>query len=194
VSDGTEGDVEYAWIPSDRESRALMGLFDAPAFARRGADLESSIEMLRSVCDSRREESLPMVRLRLNNWCRLAAANGWIGLFDSPIDSLHFAAFCRPPSYAHTSQSKLKRAAAARDLVASVSRWNARWQRQLLSLNLGPVNQRIEKYNLYYTFEKECCLGSLRAATRNFQPAALITVEQLMLWFPLLPLPTLVYP
>ena len=57
----------------DREIKELMGLFDLPAFARRGQDLEYSLRRIHTRCREQREEFLEMVRVRLRQWSRVAA-------------------------------------------------------------------------------------------------------------------------
>ena len=57
----------------------------------------------------------------------------------------------------------------ARDLIASVERFNKRWGQFLEALNLDPINQMIDQYNTYYVLEKECVMGSPRLAARHFR-------------------------
>ena len=79
----------------------------------------------------------------------------------------------------------------ARDLVASVQRFNVRWRQFLGSLNLGPANEVINQYNKYYVFEKECVMGSARLASRHFTPVPPLSLEVLLRDYPLLPVPEL---
>ncbi|MBX6316625.1 MAG: hypothetical protein IRY99_27480, partial [Isosphaeraceae bacterium] len=80
----------------------------------------------------------------------------------------------------------------ARDLVASISRFNRRWSRFLAELDLEPLNRLIDQYNRYYLLEKECSLGSTRLAARHFIPRAQVTVEALAAEYPTLPVPDLI--
>ena len=68
----------------------------------------------------------------------------------------------------------------ARDLKASVERFNDRWRQFLESLNLGPTNEVIDQYNKYYVLEKECVVGSARLAARNFSPVPLLSPSSLL--------------
>ena len=79
----------------------------------------------------------------------------------------------------------------ARDLVASVQRFNVRWRQFLGSLNLGPANEVIDQYNKYYVFEKECVMGSARLASRHFTPVPQLSPEVLLRDYPMLPVPEL---
>ncbi len=73
----------------DSEIKELMGLFDVPAFARRGQDLEYALKRIHARCLQVREESLPMVRLRLRQWSRVATGpDDWSEVFTGPLDSL----------------------------------------------------------------------------------------------------------
>ncbi|MGZ3316444.1 MAG: hypothetical protein ACXU95_03995, partial [Isosphaeraceae bacterium] len=66
----------------ESEIKELMGLFDVPAFARRGQDLEYSLKRIHARCLQEREESLEMVRLRLRQWSRVATGPGdWSDVF-----------------------------------------------------------------------------------------------------------------
>ena len=79
----------------DSEIKELMGLFDVPAFARRGQDLEYALERIHARCLQVREESLEMVRLRLRQWLRVAAGpDDWSE--SSPGRSTHSGSACNP--------------------------------------------------------------------------------------------------
>src|SRR5882724_11772306 len=58
----------------EAEIKELLGLFDVPAFARRGQDVEYALTRLRSRLKSQRGAMLDMVRLRLRQWA--AASSG----------------------------------------------------------------------------------------------------------------------
>jgi hypothetical protein len=177
---------------TDPELRQLLGLFDAPAFARRGQDLEYALDRLHAKLRRERESMLEMVRLRLRQWGSSAAhADAWKPVFAEPIDALwplsgadRSARGPRPPA-----PRRLR--AVARELVASVERFNRRWMRFVETLNLEPVNRSIEDYNRYYTLEKECSLGSARLAARHFVPKTSLVPSALLAQYPLLPVPSL---
>ncbi len=185
---------EYTEIAvTDPELRTLLGMFDVPAFARRGADLEYGLSRLRERCRRERSALLEMVRLRLRQW--LAVATGpddWAPLFEEPVAPLwSLAGLELPPRWSEVPATARRRRGVAGDLIASVDRFNRRWSRFLGELELGPVNDLIDHYNRYYLLEKECCLGSARIAARHFTPRTSLTSEDLLAEFPPLPLPRL---
>src|SRR5208282_3249561 len=111
----------------ESEIKELMGLFDVPAFARRGQDLEYSLKWIHARCLQEREESLEMVRLRLRQWSRVATGpEDWRQVFAGPIDTLWQRVQCQPPVWAGRAAPARQRRTVARDLVASVQRFNAR--------------------------------------------------------------------
>jgi hypothetical protein len=179
------GDVET-------EIKEMMGLFDAPAFARRGLELD---EMLRRVdvrCRQARGERLDMVRLRLRQWARVAVGpDDWVSVFATTIEPLWALSEADPPEWAPTAAAHHRRLAVARDLVAAIDRFNRRWGQFVESINLGPANGVIDHYNRYYVIEKECVMGSGRLAARFFTPIPLLTPERLLRDHPLLPVPDL---
>lgn len=184
-------DVEVGPLVSvDPELRELLGLFDVPAFARRGQDLEHSLDRIHSRCRAQREEMLEMVRLRLRQWSRVAIGPGsWLGVFTGPIESLWELTRSEPPRWADRPASSRRLRTVARDLIGSIERFNRRWTQFLESLNLGPVNQVIDQYNTYYVLEKECVLGSARLAARCFTPVEPLSQTALLSVYPILPVP-----
>ena len=172
---------------SDPEMRQLLGMFDVPAFARRGQELEFALDHLKARLARQREDRLDMVRMRLRQWCAVAT---------SPIDGLEFVnvpalieavGALDPPVWASSPGPRRRRLAVARDLLASVDRFNRRWTAYLDKLNFGPINAMIDNYNRYYLLEKECAFGSSRAAARNFRQVRPVTVEGLRAEHPPLP-------
>ena len=133
-----------------------------------------------------------MVRLRLRQWTRVATGpEVWREVFTGPIDSLWQRVQSEPPVWAGRVASPRQKRTVARDLVASIQRFNARWRQFLESLNLEPTNQVIEQYNKYYVFEKECVMGSARLAARHFKPVLSLTPKTLLQDYPLLLVPEL---
>ena len=176
----------------DGEIKELMGLFDLPAFARRGQDLDYSLRRIHTRCREQRDEFLEMVRVRLRQWSRAAAGpDDWQTVFAAPIDSLWQHAQSEPPAWSGRLAPLRHLRAVARDLKASVERFNERWRQFLESLNLGPTNVVIDQYNKYYVLEKECVVGSARLAARYFTPVPLLSPDQLLGTYPLLPVPRL---
>jgi hypothetical protein len=176
----------------EAEIKELLGLFDVPAFARRGQDLEYALTRLRTRSKSHRGAMLDMVRLRLKQWA--AAASGpevELRFFRDPIAPLWPLVGLEAPRFALRSGSSWRLRTIARDLVASVERFNRRWLDHLDRVDLAPLNQMVDNYNRYYLLEKECSLGSARLAARNFVPKARVTLDEIRDEFPPLPVPVL---
>jgi len=168
---------------ADAETRQLLGLFDVPAFARRGQDLEYALARLDTRCLRERAAMLEMVRLRLRQWA--ASSMGP----DSRTVPLWLASGSEPSTWADRPAPERRRRAVARDLVASVERFNRRWTRFLAELDLDAINRMVDRYNQYYLLEKECVLGSARLAARHFVPRERLTPDGLLARYPTLPVP-----
>jgi hypothetical protein len=180
-------------MTTDTEIRELLGLFDVPAFARRGQDLEYGLSRLHAYCLRQREAMLDMVRVRLRQWAAaVTGPHAWEGVFTAPIEPLWDLTGAEPPAWSDRDAPHRRRRTIARDLVASLDRFNRRWSRFITALDLQPINQSIDQYNHYYVLEKECCLGSPRLATRHFVPKPRVGPEGLLVEHPLLPVPELV--
>jgi hypothetical protein len=172
------------------EINQILGLFDAPAFARRALELEYAIHGLRQRLAREREAMLDMVRLRLRQWASVSSGpDDWVEVFSASIDSLWLSAGADDPCWGGRAVPPRRRRAAARDLVSSVLRFNRRWNDFLERLSLETVNRRIDDYNRYYVLEKECVLGSSRLAAQHFQHRPSLTSEDLMAEFPTLEVP-----
>jgi len=174
----------------EAEIKELLGLFDVPAFARRGQEVEYARVRLRARCAGARSGMLDMVRLRLRQWA--AAASGPADasrFFAVPIDPLWALAGAENPRWGVRPDSPRRLRAIARDLVASSERFNRRWARFLDALDLAPINRQIDHYNRYYVLEKECVLGSARLAARHFTPLPPIGLDELRSEHPTLPVP-----
>src|SRR5438270_14011777 len=97
-----------------------MGLFDVPAFARRGQDVEYSLKRLHARCRHQREELLEMVRLRLRQWAKVATGwDDWSGIWSSPMDTVWEMAHAEEPQWALRHASGRERKTVARALIAS---------------------------------------------------------------------------
>jgi hypothetical protein len=176
----------------EAEIKELLGLFDVPAFARRGQDLEYALARVRTRSKSQRSAMLDMVRLRLRQWA--AASTGpeiELRFFRDPIAPLWPLAGAEAPRWAARAASSWRLRAIARDLVVSVERFNRRWLEHLDKIDLNPLNRMVDDYNRYYLLEKECSLGSARLAARNFEPKVRVTLDEIRAEFPLLPVPVL---
>jgi hypothetical protein len=177
---------------TETEIKELLGLFDTPAFVRRGQDLEYALGRLHGRCRHQRDTLLEMVRLRLRQWEGVAVGpDDRAGTFAAPIAALWPLAGAAPPAWAVQPALSRRRRSVARDLIASVIRFNKRWATALDQLNLAPVNRMIDHYNRYYVFEKECVLGSARLAQRHFEPKIHVTCTALSAAYPPLPVPEL---
>jgi hypothetical protein len=176
----------------DAEIKQLLGLFDVPAFARRGHDLDSSLARIRVRSAKTRSGMLDMVRLRLRQWAAVANGPGTETLvFATSIADLWTLAEADPPKWAARTASGRTLRSIARDLIASVERFNRRWLEHLEGLDLSPINRQVDDYNRYYLLEKECSLGSARLAARHFVPKVHITLDDLRGELPPLPVPVL---
>ncbi len=165
---------------TDPEMRQLLGLFDVPAFARRGHEMEFTLACLRERLVRERLAMLEMVRTRLRQWCKLATSSeDGREAFNLAVAEWLCEVEPNPPTWACLPGSHRQRAAAAKDLLASVERFNRRWSRFLDELNLDRFNAMIDGYNRYYVLEKECVFGSARLAARHFRPQPRLTAESL---------------
>jgi hypothetical protein len=176
----------------ETDVKELMGLFDLPAFARRGQDLEATLRRLHLRCRAARGQLLEMVHLRLRQWSRAAVGpDSWPGVFTSPIESLWALSDAEPPQWGPKDAPFKRKQAIARDLVAAVERFNRRWIQVIDRTNLEPTNFVIDQYNRYYVLEKECVMGSARLAARHFAPVAPLTRAMLLAEHRTLPVPGL---
>jgi hypothetical protein len=176
----------------EAEIKELLGLFDVPAFARRGQDVEYALTRLHSRARRHRAAMLDMVRLRLRQWA--AAASGPsadLTVFASSIAPLWPLVDAEPPQWATRPASNWRLRSIARDLIASVERFNRRWSEHIDDLDLTSINRQVDDYNRYYLLEKECSLGSARLAARNFVPKSHVSLDELRDELPLLPVPVL---
>ncbi len=182
-----------AWTPDvETDVKELMGLFDLPAFARRGQDMDFAVRRLHDRCRAARAGLLEMVQMRLRQWS--AAVDGpaaWSRVFTRSIEPLWVLSQAEPPQWAGTPAPIRRQREIARELIDSVVRFNRRWMDFLDRLNLDPINHLIEQYNRYYVLEKEIFMGSARLASMNFRPAPALTIPMLLDEHPTLPVPQL---
>ena len=100
---------------TDPEMRQLLGLFDVPAFARRGQELEFTLARLHGRLARERRAMLEMVRVRLRQWSKVATTTE-----DGRVSfGLAIAEWLRevepnPPAWALRPGSPRQRAAAAK--------------------------------------------------------------------------------
>lgn len=192
-----ETDESLSTLSGDIETeiKEMMGLFDAPAFARRGLELDEMLRRMGARCRQARLERLDMVHVRLRQWAHVVAGpEDWSSVLVASIGPLWSLSEAEPPRWAASPAPRHRRIAVARDLIAAVERFNRRWTEFVESINLGPANGVIDHYNRYYVLEKECVMGSSRLATRFFTPIQPLTSKRLLQDHPLLPVPALVRP
>lgn len=192
-SDSNDFEPMTAVRSTEGEIKELLGLFDAPAFARRGRDIEWAVQRTLTLCSRRRSELLEMVHCRLRMWANLASGpQDWPLAFREPIDALWTLAEAEPPRWkAGKPPSAKKAGVVALGLSQSIERFNDRWMRFVNELQVDTINHQIDRYNKYYVIEKECIVGSARLASRLFVPQPRIEPGWLLSHFPLLPVPAL---
>lgn len=190
---GELDEAEAKVTPDGAEARELLRLFDAPAFVRRGQDAEFAISKLREKLAGKRFEMLDMVRLRLKQWAGVVTCGDDYRIaFVEPIDVLWTSCSAEPPAWSDRLASPRKIRAVANDLASACARFNARWTKLLVEIDVAPVNRMIDLYNRYYVLEKECVLGSTRLAARHFNPLPRYDFDRLLAEHPTLPVPVVI--
>src|SRR5262245_28934207 len=82
----------------DVEIKEMMGLFDTPAFARRGVELDEMLRRMHERCRVARSDRLDMVRLRLRQWAQaVTGMDSWSDVFAASIDRLWALSDADPP-------------------------------------------------------------------------------------------------
>ena len=76
-------------------------------------------------------------------------------------------------------------------MTESIRRFNGRWLEFLEKIDLTPVNELRASYNRYYLLEKECAMRSARLARQGFVRLSLLSVAELAVVLPALPVPHL---
>ena len=127
--DDTEGSPPTLNADIETEVKEMMGLFDLPAFARRGQDLEITLRRLHERCRKARGQLLDMVQLRLRQWSRAVTGPGRLAGCLHPLDRAPLAARGgRAAAAGPNSPLPIRRQRIiAGDLVAAVLRFNRRW-------------------------------------------------------------------
>jgi hypothetical protein len=175
--------------------KRFLGRYDAPAYARRARRVEEAFEQVLARCRRQRDEWLMMVRIHLGTLHGLAG--GWDGLRPylsgdeqaQVLRHLHEALRPRLRVTIQPTSSGRRLAAALRDLVHGLERFNSRWQDFLEAVDLTPVNELRDGYNRYYLLEKECAMRSARLARQGYVPLPPLTLEDLRALMPPLPVP-----
>ena len=186
--------------PDSRQLNELASLFDAPAYIRRSRGVHEALQRLLDRCRARREEWLLMPRIRLGT------LHAFVGSFDvltswlagsgevAVLDALEAEVTprLRVVPDRTTSGRVLRRALG--QLVASLTRFNTRWEAHLGRLDLEAVNELREKYNRYYVIEKACSIRSDLLARQGFVPMVPLTIEEISGHLPTLLVPRLASP
>src|SRR3954447_15065088 len=95
-----ESDESHSLMSTETEIKELLGLFDAPAFVRRGQDLEYALARLKVRCRRERNALLDMVRLRLRQWAGVATCpDDHAGAFVAPVAALWRLCDAEPPAW-----------------------------------------------------------------------------------------------
>lgn len=186
-----EGDAEVQSIVREEMGiNRILGLFDTPAFARRGQEVERAIGALDDRCREERARRLKPVEKALRAWALTASGpDSWESCgFAGPVDGLWVACDAEP-CWGSRSAPGFARRRAADALVAAVRAFNGRWPAVIESLGFDAVNALIDGYNRFYLLEKECVVGSPRLAARLFRPLRAIAIGDLLARYPLLPDP-----
>src|SRR2546425_195527 len=103
----------------EAELKGVMGLFDAPAFARRGLELDDTLRRLHDRCRRARADRLDMVCIRLRQWARaVSGPDAWSAVFSTPFEPLWTLCQADPPPWADSTVSIHRQLDIARDLVA----------------------------------------------------------------------------
>jgi hypothetical protein len=179
----------------DLDAGGILAAFDAPAFVRRGKQVEDAWTMLLDRCQFERRRLLELPRMRLGRLMALAVPRSLLeGLLPiSEIERLgqldrewdpHLRSVIQP---ARSARELVKPLA---DLAQSCERFNRRWSKYLNELELDSINQLRRDYNRFYLLEKECALFSSRVACDRFVPLKSITTADLIAQFPPLLIPS----
>src|SRR4051812_14925276 len=117
-----EYDDEAGMIANrDPEVSELLGLFDVPAYVRRGQDLEYALARLRDRCRRERSTRLDLVLVRLRQWtCAVTGLEAWRDVFTAPIEALWPLCDAPPATWAERPAPPRRQRAIAGDLIASV--------------------------------------------------------------------------
>jgi hypothetical protein len=192
MDDAGPSDLTELPAVTDPLVRRMLGIFDTPAFARRGRELELRIAWVHARCRHQRADLLAPVEMRLGQWASVAIGpDDWSDCFDESPQALWTTCEAVPPCWASLPASPRRRRSVAHDLIASLSRFNHRWTGFLETFDLAPLNHAIEQYNRYYLFEKECSMGSARLAARHFETRPAWTLEDLRAEYPPIAVPRL---
>lgn len=193
MSDEATDDSLTSVRSTEAEIKELMGLFDSPAFARRGRDIEWAVARTLEISRRQRLELLEMVHCRLRMWAAVTTGpHDWQLCFHGPIDYIWQLTEAPAPQFNESLIIKPKALqVASQNLVSSLERFNTRWEKWVSRLEADTINRQIDHYNKYYVLEKECVVGSAKLASRLFKPVDRISPAWLLGHFPLIDMPAL---
>lgn len=193
MSDDSADDCLTTVRSTEAEIKELMGLFDSPAFARRGRDIDWALARTIEISRRQRFELLEMVHCRLRMWAALTTGlQDWQLSFYEPIDYLWSITDAPVPVFNKSLKIKIKAVkSASQNLVSSLERFNSRWEKWVNRLEADTINRQIDHYNKYYVLEKECVVGSAKLASRLFKPVERISPDWLLAQLPLIKVPLL---
>jgi hypothetical protein len=190
-------DIVVLGRDDNRIFKQFLAHYDAPAYVRRARQVQEAFDQLVSRCRQQREEWLRMVRIRLGTLKALvedwADLRPWLANEEQVhvLRDLHTALEprLRLPVGSTTSPRVLRRA--LRELAESIGHFNRRWRAFLTTVDVAPINELRDGYNRYFVLEKECALRSARLARQGFSRLGRLTVEELNVLLPPLPVPLL---
>jgi hypothetical protein len=187
--------VPFTGDPDSRAMNEVLAQFDAPAYIRRAAAVESTLAHLLAKCRAHREEMLAMVKLHLGQLWALAGGPDALRPLLADDEQLAVLEGLRaglsprlrlPPGPTRSRRTLVR---ALRALGESIGRFNARWQAYLEKVDLAAVNKVREGYNKHYVLEKACFLRNDVLANRGFVPLPPLTPADLAGLLPPLPAP-----
>ena len=188
-------EVPIAGVEESRGAfKTFLAIYDAPAYVRRARAVEGALAELLHRCRQKRDEWLPMVRLRLA--MLKALAGEWDALRplldDDSLGQLRrlhdeLTPSLRSPVLPTTSLRRLRRALA--ELCGSIELFNRRWREYLPTVELDEVNALRDGYNRWYVLEKECAVRSPRLAREGFVRLEPLTSASLLELLPPLGVP-----
>lgn len=189
-------DFPLLGLANDRQTmHQFMAAGGAPAFAVRAVRVHEALDHLVAQCRKRRTELLQLVRVRVGTL--RALAGGWAALRALLHDEQQEAVLgllcyeLQPRLQLGQQQTRSLRTLrrALDELIASLERFNQMWHDYVRSVDLSRVNELREGYNRFYVLEKECLVGSPQLARQGFRPLSRLTVDDLLIQLPPLPVP-----
>ncbi len=179
----------------DPIKQELLARHGGPAFVRRAREVHEAFEDVLARARGQRQQWLEMVSLRLATLAALAGDWGRLRPLladDEQVEVLRrlhdeLRPTLRAPVEATTSTGRLK--AALAELLASLERFNRRWEAFLPTVDLTRVNALREGYNAYFVLEKECAVGRPALTKADFVKLPPLRTEDVARALPPLPAP-----